>query len=247
MGKEGSASAKGVENRQITRDKERLKDRHSLGYSLTAVTCRPVVDTGCHDLCFILFKKVMASIRNNLLTKGFSGVIGDIMFRQIGNNTFASKAPRAPKKQSALQRENRMKFKDASLHATILLLDPQKKAYYQQKAKKLKLPNAYTAAVTEYMRKGEIKQVDTKSYNAKAGSTIRIRTHKMGFGVNEVKVVFKDKEGNVLHKGEAVKKGDDHFVFILKDDLPDHIHHSINVIIADFNLKEVVRQVVVAP
>jgi hypothetical protein len=33
-----------------------------------------------------------------------------------------------------------------------VLCDPDKKKYYEQRAKALKLPNAYTAAIRDYMR-----------------------------------------------------------------------------------------------
>ena len=40
-----------------------------------------------------------------------------------------------------------------------MLMVPEKKAYYTHKAKKLKLPNAYTAAICDFMPKGEIKKL----------------------------------------------------------------------------------------
>lgn len=47
--------------------------------------------------------------------------------------------------------------------------DPALKAYYWRKAQKLKLPNAYTAALTDYMRKGKIESVNRKKYTGKIG------------------------------------------------------------------------------
>jgi hypothetical protein len=39
------------------------------------------------------------------------------------------------------------------------MLDPEKKKRYNKKAKKLKLPNGYTAAVREFMRRGGSKNL----------------------------------------------------------------------------------------
>jgi hypothetical protein len=39
-----------------------------------------------------------------------------------------------------------------------MLHDPQKKGYYQQQAKRRKLPNAYTAAIAEYMSQPHLKE-----------------------------------------------------------------------------------------
>ena len=43
-------------------------------------------------------------------------------------------------------------FREASRWARLTLTDPEKRQHYQQRAQAEKLPNAYTAAVKEYMR-----------------------------------------------------------------------------------------------
>jgi hypothetical protein len=51
-----------------------------------------------------------------------------------------------------LQRGTRITFREATVFAKRVLKDPVRKAYYQNQARELKLPNAYTAAITEFMR-----------------------------------------------------------------------------------------------
>ena len=123
----------------------------------------------------------MAILMANPLIKNLRGTIGGIVFRQVGKKIVASKKPSVPKKESLWQRNNRQKFADASAYARRAMNDPQKEAYYQHKAKKLGLPNAYTAAITHYMRKGVVSEVDMRSYNGKAGSIVNIRAHKGSF------------------------------------------------------------------
>lgn len=124
----------------------------------------------------------MATVSSNLLTKGFSGSMGPIVFRQLrGKTVIAGKPDKILKQQSAQQRQNRDRFKAASIWAKQQMLDEEKKAYYWRKAKKLKLPNAYTAAVCDYMRKGEIKEVDTRRYKGNAGDEIKIIATKKRF------------------------------------------------------------------
>ncbi len=55
-------------------------------------------------------------------------------------------------KPSDRQRLNQSKFKDAAVWAKRVLEDPLQKEHYQQQAAKSGLPNAYTAAIAEYMR-----------------------------------------------------------------------------------------------
>jgi hypothetical protein len=96
----------------------------------------------------------MAIVRSNDLIEGFSGMFGDTMvFRNLRGKTVVSQRPKLPKKESEQQKENRSKFRKATAWAQFVLENPERKEYYRKKAKKLNLPNAYTAAITDYMRK----------------------------------------------------------------------------------------------
>ena len=95
----------------------------------------------------------MAIIKNNVLVEGLSGMFGrSIIFKQLRGKTVVSMYPSKPIAQSTKQKENRNRFRQASQWTKGILLDPDQKAYYQKRAKKLNLPNAYTAAITDYMR-----------------------------------------------------------------------------------------------
>lgn len=102
----------------------------------------------------------MAIVTTNPLVSGLSGMLGrSLVFKNLGGKTIVASRPRPAKTESEQQRKNRSKFRLASAWAKTALLDPQKKSYYQQKAKKLKLPNAYTAAIADYMRKPQLKEI----------------------------------------------------------------------------------------
>src|SRR5690606_4124182 len=96
----------------------------------------------------------MALVTNNDLTQGLRGRVGKyFVFRQVRGRTIACRAPRKPdpKKQSDAQRLTRTRFREAAAWAVLTLSDPERKQYYQQRAEVLGLPNAYTAAVKDYM------------------------------------------------------------------------------------------------
>ena len=107
----------------------------------------------------------------------------EMVFKAIRGKTFVSPPARRPdrRKESEAQRNTRKTFAKATAWAQLILLNPEKKAYYQQRAKELKLPNAYTAAITDYMRKPKVEvgqqEKDTFMYTvSKPGFTVKAVT-----------------------------------------------------------------------
>ena len=106
----------------------------------------------------------MATVIDNDITMGLRGMIGrEFVFRSMNGKTYVSRAPRKQdkSKETPRQRLTRTTFKEASAWAKRTLLDPERKTYYLQQARELKLPNAYTAAIQDYMRRRRIAQPDT--------------------------------------------------------------------------------------
>jgi hypothetical protein len=131
----------------------------------------------------------MATVQVNPIINGLSGMLGrTIVFKNLRGKTIVTSCPRPPKKQSEQQRINRSKFRQATYYARTAMLDEAKKAYYQKKAKKLKLPNAYTAAITDYMRSPQLKEIK--------------RTDK------EVTYLVRKKDYDVKNVEIAITKGD---------------------------------------
>lgn len=93
----------------------------------------------------------MAIVVNEFM-KNVRGMIGDLVFRTVDGVTIISSRPTYPKgKQTPLQKRNRDKFKAVSAAVKWKLRDPEVKAHYKREAVRLKLPNAYTAALKEGM------------------------------------------------------------------------------------------------
>jgi hypothetical protein len=191
----------------------------------------------------LLEKNVMAIVQNNLVTKGFSGSFGSIVFKQLRGKTIITSKPSKVVKQSTLQRENRTRFKAASAWAKAQMLDTDKKAYYVRKAKKLKLPNAYTAAVCDYMRKGKIQDIDTRQYKGNAGDAIRLKIRKKDFAVHQVEVTLYDAEGVVVESGVAIRKDHENFLYKVTETVLDKKAARVNVVISDHRYNKVMREV----
>ena len=144
----------------------------------------------------------MAIIKNNVILQGSSGMFGkSVVFKQVRGKTVVCNRPAKPSTESNQQKENRDRFRKASAWAKNVLVDPDKKAYYQKKAKKLKLPNAYTAAIADYMRSAKVSQVN--EYGDKATFSV----YKKDFDVAQIDIVVNkdsgDKETRTLPKGEC--------------------------------------------
>jgi len=132
------------------------------------------------------------AIVNNIITKGFSGMLGEsIVFKQIRGKTIACKRPSKPVTQSKQQKGTRDRFREASEWAKNILLDAEQKAYYKEKARRRKLPNAYTAAIADYMRKPKIKEIERTSDQA-----IHF-INKKDFDVRKVEISIDDANGEV--------------------------------------------------
>jgi hypothetical protein len=92
----------------------------------------------------------MARIKNSPL-EGLSGTLGDIVFRTWNGRTYVSMKSDEPRKESVAQKKNRDKFRLASMEAKEILADRAMLGHYQLEAIRLKLPNAYTAALQDMM------------------------------------------------------------------------------------------------
>ena len=143
----------------------------------------------------------MAIVKNNVIIEGVSGKIGNHVFKQVRGKTIICNPAPKPQKQSEPQKETRDRFRKASEWAKNILLDADQKTYYLKKAKKLKLPNAYTAAIADYMRSAKVMEVN--QYDDKTTFVI----HKKGFDVNKIDVVVSKDSGETetrtLPRGES--------------------------------------------
>lgn len=146
----------------------------------------------------------MGKVKENLLTKGFSGRIGDeIVFRQVKNRTLFAKRPRRSTIVSPNQLPQRELFSKAVVFAKTMLLDPLIRADYQNRAKLGGLASAYSAAVTDYLKAPKINSIDTDYYKGAVGDVIWIIALD-DFKLQTVTVTLQAPDGSVIESGAAV-------------------------------------------
>jgi hypothetical protein len=151
----------------------------------------------------------MAILAANPLVQGARGSFGDFVLRQVRGKTVLSVKPNMPsaKSPSPLQQMNNDKFRMATKYAQRMMRDDTMKVFYWKRAKKLKLPNGYTAAIKDYMCKTRVTAVDLKRYTGKVGGSVAVYASKQHSSVSEVFVTVMTKEGQEIEKGKAVLNG----------------------------------------
>lgn len=143
----------------------------------------------------------MAISKDNVITRGLRGKIGELVFRQYGDKTVVSAAPQMPSEASGLQKASRKRFQQAVIYAKSAMTDPDMKAAYEDAAEKRR--TAYNVAVADFLHAPDIETIDLSEYTGKAGDPIRIRVSD-DFLVKDVKLTIVDHNGNRIEDGDAM-------------------------------------------
>ena len=93
----------------------------------------------------------MARVKNNVVVKGFSGKLDQIVFKTYSYGTVVSRLPDMSKvKLSKAQKKANSLFKEAVSYAQSVLADPAKRKVYEKKLKPGK--TVYHTALAEYLK-----------------------------------------------------------------------------------------------
>lgn len=148
----------------------------------------------------------MGKVNQNVITQGFSGQFGeDLVFRQIGNQTFFARKGKVKARASAPQQETRTRFMRATLYAMTMLQKPQTHMVYSLMAAANSLRSAYVAAIKDYMTEPEIESVNTRVYSGAVGSYITI-VPRYAHKITDMEVTMVRVDGTVLETGMATPK-----------------------------------------
>lgn len=149
----------------------------------------------------------MAKVKNNIVTEGLSGKLGDrIVFRQKAGNTIVAVAPQEYAERTEAQKKHAQKFRAASHYAAKTLKDPDTKAAYAARAKKGQ--TAHNVAVADFLQAPDISEINLSQYQGKKGDTIRVRVSD-DYMVAEVRVAIYNAEGTLLEEGNATPEEND--------------------------------------
>jgi hypothetical protein len=153
----------------------------------------------------------MAKQKNNVVTHGLSGKIGDLLvFRQRDGKTVVAKMPAQPKTLSDKQIKHRKRFQQAMIYATAAAVSPETAELYRAAAKKGRTP--VNVAVADFFNAPDIEEVDLSGYAGCAGEQIRI-TVSDDFAVISVKVQICNADGSQVEEGEAVRSAGNLWIY----------------------------------
>ncbi|MGA3012870.1 MAG: hypothetical protein ABSD71_02420 [Bacteroidales bacterium] len=148
----------------------------------------------------------MAISFKNLITKHYSGRVGDVVLRNYGGKSVMAKRPDCSKVvKSAAQLANMARFAKASKYSKMVKNDPQRCEDYNEKKKKTKYQDVYHAAMSDFMTKPKVQKVNLIGYRGLKGNVIRISTWDK-FRVETVNVMILNDKGQLIEKGPAVVK-----------------------------------------
>lgn len=144
----------------------------------------------------------MAVSKNNVLTHGLSGTVGDLLvFRNKGGKVIVANKPKERTSEySEGEKAHQQLFQRAVLYGKSVLADTERKATYGAAAKEGQ--SAYNVAVADFFHAPDIDSIDISGYTGKAGDTIKISVTD-NFRVSEVSVGIYNADGTEVEHGAA--------------------------------------------
>ena len=118
----------------------------------------------------------MAKSRNNIVTAGLSGGVGNqLVFRQVNGETIVAKYPNRKGSSTPKQIALNNKFAKATVYAKNALQNAALKKVYADQAAKRPGVSAYAMAVADYLKAPIIDHIDTSAYTGvSSGEKINI-------------------------------------------------------------------------
>lgn len=148
----------------------------------------------------------MAKVTLNALTSHLRGKVGDLVFKHYGDKLVVTLAPKPAGRRtvSRAERGRRSRFSAAVRYASTVLADPAQREAYAPLARSRRR-TIQSVAISDYLTLPRIETVDTGAYAGRAGDPVEIDTGASP-KVTAVQVQLRDRTGQVLEGGPAVKR-----------------------------------------
>lgn len=149
----------------------------------------------------------MAKVKLNPVLDAFHGAVGDLVFRQLGEEVIVGrKADPSKHPPTAGQQAVRERFKLAALYGKTVLADPATKQIYTTAAKAKGIP-AFALALADFFNEPVVDEIDLAAYTGRVGDPIKVRAHD-DVALTGVAVSIRSTDGTVLDQGAAVLAAD---------------------------------------
>ncbi|MCX6306486.1 MAG: hypothetical protein NT040_16100 [Bacteroidetes bacterium] len=141
----------------------------------------------------------MARTKNNCITYGTSGKLGNLLFTSDGN--MRSKPNTSNRVWSPLQIVQQNRFASAKEYARMAISDPELNAFYAAKARRKHGLGAWHLAISDYCHPPKISSAYFQNFKGKPGDEVRIMAFD-DFQLTEVRVSFAHATG-IFEEGSA--------------------------------------------
>ena len=143
----------------------------------------------------------MAKVRNNIITQGLSGSLGDqIVFRNLKTGrTIVAVKPVFDQQSSATQLAHQEAFRQAIAYAKTAKTE----AIYVSKAQGTAL-SPFNAAVADWFKKPEILEIDVNGWTGQIGQSIRVKAMDDTL-VTKIHVTIVNDNNELREEGDAVQ------------------------------------------
>jgi len=163
----------------------------------------------------------MAKLVKNLYLQGASGMLGgQLVYRSVNGETIVSTRPERRKTISETQRKQNTRFRYASAFAKHAIQDDVLGPIYAEAATRMiRYQNAYTLAITDYLKAPEIGDIHLES--GVSGSTLLVEAYEQPQVAKVVVDILAENE-RVVTSGEAsLTDNGIQWAFVLTQDIPE--------------------------
>jgi hypothetical protein len=176
----------------------------------------------------------MATQKNNVVTYGLSGKIGDLLvFRQRNGRTVVAKLPERTKAVTENQLAQQHRFQQAIIYAKAAVELPETGEQYKTKAKKRRGQTAMNVAVADFFNAPNVENIDLTGYTGKIGDKIKI-TVSDDFEVKTVWVHISNADGTTVEEGDARQSADSLWTYTATQENESIEGDRILIHVADF-------------
>lgn len=188
----------------------------------------------------------MAHVKNNDLTEGISGRVGNkLVFRQLGNRTIISKKARVSTVRTEKQEAHRQRFQQAARYAKAKMMDPVIKAEYELIARGKENTTPFAVAVGDYLKLPTVDKINYASYKGNVGDVISIQVND-NIKVTAVTVTLTAPDGTTIETGHAtLTKGDVDWIYKAQSPNASVAGTIIKVVATDRPAHEAIREQIV--
>ena len=145
----------------------------------------------------------MAVSYNNVITREYSGRVGDVVFRNYNGKSVMAKRPDCSKViKTARQLEINDKFKKAVKVGQYVIKNQESSDFYKRKRPDM---DPYHAAISDYLSRPVIERVDADGYKGLPGNVVTVSVWDK-WEIEGVDMVIFNSLGEVIECGAAVPR-----------------------------------------